>query len=78
MLKIIAFTIVAVIATAAMAQEPLDPRLTGPMLQALQAEVTLRDAAIKAMREDKEKRDQDLAAWFKGWFGEKVTNDNKP
>jgi len=46
----------------------VDPRIAGPLINALQAEVALKDAAIKAMKEDQEKRETDLRTWFEGWF----------
>jgi hypothetical protein len=58
-------------ALAAAQENPgVDPRLAYPMIQALQAEVTLRDALLKALKEDQAKREAELAEWFKGWFGE--------
>jgi hypothetical protein len=40
------------------------------MIHALNAEIALRDAAVKAIQEDAGKREKDLAEWFRGWFGE--------
>jgi hypothetical protein len=55
-------------ALPALAQQPVDPRLAGPMLQALQAELALRDAIIKAQKEDEDKQKVEMAEWFKAWF----------
>jgi hypothetical protein len=52
-------------------QQSIDPRLAVPMVQALQAEIALRDALLKTEREDQDKRDAALADWFRGWFGNK-------
>jgi hypothetical protein len=68
-------TIAAALAVPVLAQEPItvDPRLAGPMVQALQAEIALRDAVMKAQREDREKHDAALTEWFKNYFGETIT-----
>jgi len=49
---------------------PIDPRLAPPMIQALQAQLALAQAVLRAYEEDKAKKDADLAKWFKEWFGE--------
>ncbi len=59
-----------VIAFAAMAQQQApspDARISGPMIQALNAEIALRDAALKAVQEDATKREQEWKDWFKAW-----------
>jgi hypothetical protein len=53
--------------------QQVDPRLAPSMVQALQAEINLRDAVLHAMQEDQAKKEADLTEWFKGWFGD----DNK-
>lgn len=59
------------LALPAFAQEQaIDPRLAGPAVKAMQAEIQLREAMIQALREDSQKREADLAAWFKAWFAE--------
>jgi len=62
----------AAIGFAAMAQQSPtpDPRIAGPMMQALQAELVLRDAALKAMQEDSAKRETQWQDWFKAWCGD--------
>jgi hypothetical protein len=64
---------------SAFAQEPqqIDPRLAGPAMNALRAQMALLDAALKAANEDAQKREADLAGWFKGWFGEKPAESAK-
>lgn len=47
------------------AQQAPDPRIAGPMITAMQAEIALRDAAIKAMQEDATKRDAQWAEYSK-------------
>lgn len=65
----------ALMAVPALAQQPqpqerpVDVRIAGPMIRAQAAEIALRDAAMKAMGDDAAKREADLAAWFKAWFG---------
>jgi hypothetical protein len=49
----------------ALAQQTTDPRIAGPMIAAMQAEIALRDAAIKAMQEDATKRDAQWAEYSK-------------
>lgn len=61
---------------SAFAQEPqppqqVDQRLVGPAMTAMRAQMALLDAALKAATEDAQKREADLALWFKGWFGDK-------
>ena len=62
------------LAFAAMAQQPQSPspdaRISGPMMQALQAEINLRDAALKAIQEDAAAREKQWQDWFKEWCGE--------
>lgn len=63
--------VLAALALPAVAQQQsphVDQRLAAPMIQAQSAEIALRDAAIKALQEDAEKREADLSAWFKAWF----------
>jgi len=48
----------------AAAQDAPDPRLSGPMIQALQAQVALQAAIIKAMGEDAEAQKAELWLWF--------------
>jgi hypothetical protein len=44
----------------AMAQQP-DPRLSGPLIQALQAQVTLQQAMMNAQQEDRAAQDAQIA-----------------
>ena len=74
-MRSIVFAAVLLLATPALAQ--VDQRIAGPAVQALQAEVALRDAVIHALKEDQAKRDKDLADWFKGWFGEPKLDKRK-
>jgi hypothetical protein len=79
-MKRLALAAALLFATPALAQQPppqIDPRLSGPMVEALQAQVGFQQAVIKAMQEDKGKKDADLAAWFKGWFGDKPVAETK-
>jgi hypothetical protein len=64
------------VAVPSFAQQ-VDPRLAGPMVQALQSQIALQAAVIKAKDEDQQKKDADLAEWFKGWFGEKPVAEAK-
>ncbi len=60
----------AMAAFAAMAQQSIpapDARIAGAMVQALNAEIALRDAALKAVQEDAAKREQEWKDWFKPW-----------
>lgn len=50
--------------------QKLDPRIATEAVASLQAEITLRDAVIRALREDAETREKAMSEWFKGWFGE--------
>lgn len=53
-------------ALPAMSQtQPIDPRLTEPLIRTQQAELALRDAIIKAMREDVAKREAEWAEYAK-------------
>ncbi len=65
----VALTMVA-FAAIAQQQPPLpspDSRIAGAMVQALNAEIVLRDAALKAVQEDAAKREQEWKDWFKPW-----------
>ncbi len=60
----------AAVAFAAVAQQSIpgpDARVAGPMVQALNAEIALRDAALRAVQEDAAKREQEWKDWFKAW-----------
>jgi hypothetical protein len=61
------------LASVAHAQQAatIDPRVAGPMVQALQAQLGFQQAVMRATQEDQAKKDADLAEWFKGWFGDK-------
>ena len=48
---------------AAQAQQP-DPRISGPMIQALQAQVALQQAMMKAQAEDAEAQKKTLWDWL--------------
>ena len=48
---------------AAQAQQP-DPRIAGPMIQALQAQVALQQAMMKAQAEDAEAQKKTLWEWM--------------
>ena len=61
----------------AQAPSPVDPRLAGPLVTALKAQLDLAQAAVRVMQEDQEKKEADLAAWFTAWFGEKPTAEAK-
>lgn len=62
------------VATPALAQQPPpDPRIAGPLIDALRAELALRDAAIKAMQEDVAKREKEWAEYSRPiWDLEKM------
>jgi hypothetical protein len=64
------FILVAVavsIGGAALAQtsQPIDPRVATPAIIALQAELALRDAQIKALMEDMTRREKEWSAYSK-------------
>lgn len=56
-------TILALLTTPGFAQSQpqIDPRISTPMIEALRAEVALRDAALKVMQEDAERLQQRYA-----------------
>ena len=54
----------------AYAQQQIDPRIAQQLVDAQQSEIKLREALISALKEDRQKREADLAAWFKAWFGD--------
>lgn len=51
------------LAGSAVAQE-VDPRLAGPMIQALQAQVAFQQAMLKVQAEDAEAQKATLWQWF--------------
>jgi hypothetical protein len=57
--------VLGLVAVPAHAQQTTDPRIAGPMIAAMQAEIALRDAAIRAMQEDATKRDAQWAEYSK-------------
>lgn len=52
------------LAGPASAAEP-DPRVVGPLVQFLQANISLDEALIKALREDAQKREAEWAEYSK-------------
>lgn len=56
-------TVLMLSAGAAMAQQA-DPRLAGPLIQALQAQVALQQAMLKAHGEDAEAQKKTLWEWL--------------
>jgi hypothetical protein len=48
---------------AAVAQDAPDPRLSGPMIQALQAQLAFQQALMKAQAEDAEAQKATLWEW---------------
>lgn len=61
----------------AFAQQAPDPRIAGPMITAMQAEIALRDAAIKAMQEDATKRDAQWAEYSKSLWEKPKEEETK-
>ena len=78
-MRIMVFLLALTLSCPAMAQapSPVDPRLAGPLVTALKAQLDLAQAAVRVMQEDQEKKEADLAAWFTAWFGEKPTAEAK-
>lgn len=65
-LAVIVAAVGLLVALPAMAQQPpIDPRLTGPTVSALQAVLTLREAEMKALAEDFRKREAEWAEYSK-------------
>lgn len=52
------------LAAPAAAQESVDPRIAVPLVRALQAQVVLREAEIKAQAEDAEAQKATLWQWL--------------
>lgn len=65
MRRILIAAAVLALPVAAMAQQSIDPRIAAPMVAAQQAEIALRDAAIKAMQQDAAKREAEWAEYAK-------------
>ncbi len=62
-----AFLLILAALPAMAQQSSIDPRLAGPAVTAMQAEVALREAIIKVLQEDATKREQEWKDWFKAW-----------
>jgi hypothetical protein len=54
----------ALLGSVAAAQEAVDPRIAVPLVRALQAQVVLQEAQIKAQAEDAEARQATLWQWL--------------
>lgn len=57
--------------------QQVDPRLSGPMMNAMKAQIDLLNAALKAATEDAQTREGEWTEWVKGWFGEKPAEPPK-
>lgn len=61
----VALALALALPVAANAQQPIpDPRIAGPMIQALQAQVALQQAMMKAQLEDAEAQKATLWEWL--------------
>ena len=61
-------SLLALLATPVLAQEPvpqqLDPRIVAPLVRALQAQIDLQEAQLRALRQDAEARQATLWEWL--------------
>ncbi len=64
---VLAVALVTISFAAVAQQQAPDARIAGAMVQALNAEIALRDAALRAVQEDATKREQEWKDWFKAW-----------
>jgi hypothetical protein len=70
---IMAALVAAIFVSGAQAQQPaeppVDPRLAGPAIKAMQAMLALREAEARAMVADQQEREKAWQETFKGWCG---------
>jgi hypothetical protein len=53
------------------AEQPVDPRVAGPAIKALQSMLALREAEMKALAADHQDREKAWQETFRAWCGER-------